>query len=225
MLPILLSACVDEPEEKDTLPPIVDTAADDTGGGDTDTDTVPEDLGDPYLAMVAAVPAGYLLDTCTLRIDVFVDGEAFDGAEITGTGGEWVGIQLAGDQQYSASAVWQDCTELNPSGTADSGTFSGVAGNLFLFGFNGANAVYTTVTQTVDFTGGEATITVVDGADTTGLEAIAAELGVTLVNVEGTTWLATFPTDLPVGRVLAALSADDAFVEGTPTWIDAPYWW
>jgi hypothetical protein len=218
---LFLLACAQPTEKPDEVIPSLD----DTGDTATDTaDTVPEDLGDPYLAMVAAVSPGILQDTCTLRIDVFLDGEAAGGEQISATGGEWVGLQLT-DAQYTASAVYQDCTELDPSGSFDSGVFSGVAGNLFLFWYNGANGGYTTLTQTRDFNGGLATVTVAAGADMTGLQTIAAELGVTLTNLSGDDWQATFPTDLPVGQVLAAFSRDDAFVEGSPDWIDAPYWW
>lgn len=225
MLLLALAACTDnEPTDGDVLPSYEDTAADTAAVTDT-SDPPPEDLGDPYLAMVVAIGEGILLDTCSVRIDVFVDGEAQAGEEIQASGGEWVGFDLDGASQYNASAVYQDCSEYNPSDTVESGTFSGVAGYVFLFWFNGANAGYTTLEQTTDYHGGMAEITLREGADTAGIEAIAADEGVTLVLREGTTWDATFDTAIPVARVLAAFSRDEAFVEGSPSWIDQPDWW
>ena len=60
----------------------------------------------------------------------------------------------------------------------------------------------------------------------TGLEAIAAGLGITFDPVAVGVYQSTFPTDLPVGRVISAFSADPAFLKGTPDWIDPqPWWW
>ncbi len=227
MLTLLLVACAPSApsDDKGALTGLGDTAAYtppiDTG------DPVPEDLGDPYLAMVAAVRPGYLDDTCTLRIEVFAAGVAQESQELVTTGGGWVGLQLSGEQQYTATATYDACSEFNPAGELASGTFSGIAGNLFLFWFNGANGGYGTLVQTQDYDGGRATVTTVDGADTAGIEAIAAGLGVTLARSDTatTTWEATFDTELPVGRVLAALARDPAFAEGSPAWIDAPSWW
>ena len=220
---LFLLACTGDPPKQDTAL----VGLDDTGETTTDTgDTAPpEDLGDPYLAMVAATPPDYLLSTCQMRVDVYIDGKAVDGASLAATGGEWVGIQLSGDEQYTASGVYEECTKLNPTGTVESGAFSGVAGYLFLFWYSGANQGYDTLVQTVDYNGGMAEITLVDGADTAGIDAIAAKLGVTLTLREGTTYDATFATDVPVGRVLSEMAKDEAFAEGSPSWIDAPSWW
>ncbi|MDP2312745.1 MAG: hypothetical protein Q8P41_07555 [Pseudomonadota bacterium] len=220
---ILLAACT-QPSVSDKEAPVDTDTAVVTDTGDTG-EAPPEDLGDPYLGMVAAVSPGILNDTCRLRVDIYVDGEAREGQEVMATGGEWVGLPLSGDDQYSATGLWENCTDLNPSGTVSSGTFSGVAGSLFLFWYNGANAGYATLEQTKDYEGGRAEITLAAGADTTGIVAIAAANNVALTQGEGDVWSAGFPTDVPVGQVLAAFSADPAFVEGTPAWIDAPYWW
>lgn len=220
---LLLLACTGSDPKPDTAL----HSLDDTGGTDTEThDTAPpEDLGDPYLAMVAATPPDYLLSTCRMRVDVYIDGKAVDGAEILAGGGEWVGLELSGDSQYTASATYEECTKLNPTGTVESGAFSGVAGYLFLFWYSGANQGYDTLVQTVDYSGGMAEITLEDGADTAGIDTIAASLGVTLTLREGTTYDATFPTEIPVGRVLSEFAKDEAFAEGSPAWIDAPSWW
>ena len=134
---LFLLACTGDPPKQDTAL----VGLDDTGETTTDTgDTAPpEDLGDPYLAMVAATPPDYLLSTCQMRVDVYIDGKAVDGASLAATGGEWVGIQLSGDEQYTASGVYEECTKLNPTGTVESGAFSGVAGYLFLFWYSGAD--------------------------------------------------------------------------------------
>ncbi len=218
---LLLLACTNKPPADEVLPSLADTSSDTADTGEAP----PEDLGDPYLAMVAAVPPGILRSTCSLRIDLFVDGEAQGGEQITAAGGEWVGIQLSGDATYTATGAYADCTELNPTGTLDSGSFSGVAGYLFLFWYNGANAGYTTLVQTEDYSGGLAEVVLEEGADPAGVQAIADSLGVTLTLREGTTWDAVFPTELPVGLVLSSLSRDPAFLEGSPAWIAEPYWW
>jgi len=217
----LLAACTDKLPNSDTAPVVTDTAADTADTGEAP----PEDLGDPYLAMVAAVDPGILLSTCTFAVDVLTDGVSIGGEQINAAGGEWVGVQLDGEASYTASGAWTDCTELNPTGQVTSGSFSGIAGYLFVLWYNGANAGYTSLFQTEDFYGGLAEIELDAAADPAGVEAIAADLGVTLVLREGATYDATFPTEVPVGKVLAAFSRDPAFIQGSPAWIARPYWW
>lgn len=222
MLILLACGYKETPEDTSVLDTIEDTDTDTTDTGDP----IPEDLGDPYLALVGAVPPGILQSTCAAELTVYEDDVLFTTISQSVLGGEWFGVDLSGDATYTATAAYSACSELDPDGDVlESGRFSGVAGFLFVFWLNGSNAGYASLEQTVDFNGGKATIELEPGSDPAGIQAIADGMGVVLTLSEPDTYDAVFPTDLPVGAVLSALSADPAFREGSPQWIDAPSWW
>lgn len=114
-----------------------------TGETGTTTETgstLPEDLGDPYLAMVAPVPPGFLYEDCVMRVELFSGEDALGVMEIDPVvGGEWAGMDLEGGVQYYISTYHSQCTKLTAEETAESGAFSGIAGLLFVYHFNGTN--------------------------------------------------------------------------------------
>lgn len=221
---LLLFACTETKLPDDS--PIVEVPTGDSGTTDTATEP-PEDLGDPYLAMVAAVPAGILAPDCVMRLDLLSGKETLLSISLDpALGGEWAGAPLEGGVQYRVSAYHSTCTEQTPSETIESGTFSGVAGLLFVYWFNGTNGGVEALTQTEDYAGGSVTITLQKGTPSTQIEAIAVDVGATLApGKEPDTYVASFPTETPIGVVLAAMSVADGFVEGTPAWIEKPNWW
>ncbi len=220
---LLLVACTQEKVPEDQVITDIPTTTDDSG---TTTEPI-EDLGDPYLAMVASVPRGILSTTCIMRMDLY----AGETNELTlelnpALGGEWAGAALDGGVQYHVSAYHSDCTQQTGEATIESGTFSGVAGLLFVYWFNGTNAGVESLVQTEDFAGGSVTITLAAGTPSTELETIGAAVGATVAPGKvADTYVATFPTDTPVGLVLAQMSVAAGFLEGSPDWISQPNWW
>lgn len=224
MLFLLFAACSGKTGDTDTvIAGLDDTATEDTG----DTAEVIEDLGDPYLAMVAAVPPGILASDCLMQLDLYANEVPVLSLKIDpALGGEWAGADLDGGVQYVVSAYHSTCTQQTPAETIESGTFSGVAGLLFVFWFNGTNAGVQALEQTVDFAGGSVTITLAPGTPSTEIETIAASFGATVSpGAEADTWLVSFPTELPIGAVLSEMAHASGFVEGTPDWIVRPNWW
>lgn len=223
LLPLaLLVACA---AAKTDPGPALAPVGDDTASDTDDTDTVAEaPLGDPFLAMVAATPADYLVSTCTVRVDVYEGGVASASNQFSATGGEWAGIALAGETQYTATATYDLCNDLNPSGEYTAGTFSGVAGYLFLFWYNGVNGGYTALTQGEHFVGGAARVVYDPAVPDADVQARAAGIGVT-ATLEGTEYALSWTTETNVGEVLSFFAQGDGFQTGTPEWIEAPYWW
>lgn len=220
----LLLACADP---VDTSDKILASDSGDTAEDTGDTNVVPEDLGDPYLAMVAPVPPGFLSADCVMRVELYSGDESLAILEINpAVGGEWAGMDLEGGVQYRVVAYHSQCTEQTPEETTESGTFSGVAGLLFVYRFNGSNSGVESLEQTIDFSGGTAYITLAPGTASEQLVADAAALGASItLGAEPDTYVATFPTDLPVGKVLSELAKVEGFVEGSPDWISQPGWW
>lgn len=221
---LLLVACQTKAPPSDTVLP-GDTA--DTGAPPDTGTPPPEDLGDPYLGLVAPIPRGILSSDCVMRAEVYT-GEALQfTVEINpALGGEWAGAGLDGGVQYKVKTYHSTCTEQTPEETEESGTFSGVAGLLFLYWFNGTNSGVEAMEQTVDFSGGSAFVTLAKGTDPTELETVAGGLGVTVApGTEADSYVLTFPTELPVGQVLAEVAAVEGFLEGSPDWIVQPGWW
>ncbi len=222
MLLLLLACNESKVPDDEVITDVVDTA------GDTATVTEPpEDLGDPYLAMVASVPRGILASDCIMRVDLL----SGDTSLLTLTldpalGGEWAGAPLDGGVQYRVSAYHSDCTVQTPAETIESGTFSGVAGLLFVYWFNGTNAGVESLVQTEDFAGGSVTITLAPKTQPTEIESIAAGIGATVTAGKvADTYVVTFPTETPIGLVLGAMSVAEGYLEGTPDWIEQPNWW
>jgi hypothetical protein len=196
----------------------------------TDTGELP-DLGDPYVAIVAAVDPGLLKSSCTIALDLYDAGSGELAASVSvGAGGrEWVGTQLEGGVQYTATGRWADCTNVEDrgSGQFEASTFSGNAGDLFLFRYDGVTAAFESLVQREDFEGGAATVTFVDGTMLADAQAVATAAGADdAALLEGTDlWTLRWTDDTPVGEVLTALSASGLYWSGSPLWIREPDWW
>lgn len=221
---LLLLACT---EPVDTGSKVITPETGDTEVDTADSEDVPEDLGDPYLAMVAPVPPGFLAEDCVMRVELYSGEDSLAILEIDPVvGGEWTGMDLDGGVQYRVVAYHSQCTDQTPEETTESGTFSGVAGLLFVYRFNGTNSGVESLEQTVDFAGGSVTITLVAGTSPDEITTIASSLGATLaMGADADTYVATFPTDIPIGRVLTEMAKADGFLEGSPDWIVKPGWW
>jgi hypothetical protein len=195
----------------------------------TDTGPIP-DLGDPYVAIVAAVDPGLLRSDCTVSLDLFEAGSAEPAASVSvgAAGREWVGAMLTGGVQYTATGRWTDCTNTD-RGTGDftSSTFSGVDGDLFLFRYDGVTAAFESLQQREDFEGGAVTVSFIEGTSAADAQEVALATGVEEASLpEGSTeWTLRWTQDLAVGEVLSTLSASDLYRAGSPVWIREPEWW
>jgi hypothetical protein len=188
------------------------------------------DLGDPYVAIVAAVDPGLLKSTCVLSLDLLDAGTGDVAASVSvGAGGrEWVGTQLQGGVQYTATGRWSDCTNTDRgTGEFSSSTFSGVEGDLFLFRYDGVNAAFESLVQREDFEGGGVSAAFAEGASATDVEALAAAAGAEeAAQADGSSdWTLRWTDATPVGAVLTSLSASSLYVSGAPIWIRQPEWW
>ncbi len=204
---LVASGCAQEIELKDT-------------GGER-----PRDPGDPYVSIVASVPSGTLNSTCVIGLDLIesTSGETAASVTVSASGRDWVGATLEGGVQYSAIGNWTDCTAgQGATGTFESSTFSGVAGDWFVFAYNGVRGEFETLKQTEDFEGAGAYFSVTDDGD-------AAALATTVAidaKRDGERYYASWTGSRAVGDVLSALSALDGYSEGEPEWSDeTPGWW
>jgi hypothetical protein len=188
-------------------------------------------LGEPYAAIFAATDPGYLRDECELGVELFESGSdtAAFSQSFRAQGGEWAGVAIGAEIQYTAEATWDDCTTLASTGTGTftSGTFSGSAGDMFLFRYDGVNGAYEVIVQREDFEGGRALITFVDTATSADVQTLAGEIGVQaeLVSTAGKEYEISWESARSVGSVLAAFADDNIYLEGGPVWIEVPDWW
>ncbi|MDP2312054.1 MAG: hypothetical protein Q8P41_04050 [Pseudomonadota bacterium] len=189
------------------------------------------ELGDPYAGIYAHAEPGYLRTDCTIGVDLYEVGVETLAASSTlyAQGGEWTGVQLGGTTQYTAEANWEGCTTLASTGTGSfsSSTFSGVAGDLFLFRYDGVTAAFETLVQRDDFKGGEALVTFVDESTSAEVAALAESIGVDadLVSTGSKQYEIHWDDTKAVAAVLAAFSEDDLYYDGQPVWITEPEWW
>lgn len=213
MLPALLTGC-------DAQVPL--------GAGDDVTPLA--DLGDPFVAVVAAVEPEYLNPSCVIGLDLYEVGADTPAASVTmaARGAEWAGTTLEGGVQYTASASWTECTPGGAgTGSFESSTFSGVEGDLFLFRYNGVNAAFEAYVQREDFEGGVATVTFAETSTAAEVEALADDLGVEtdLITSGGHDYYVSWSDTTSVGEVLSRLSEAEIYEDGGPVWTEAPDWW
>lgn len=189
------------------------------------------ELGDPYAAIYAATAPDYLRAACEIGVELFELGSETPAAsqEVDAQGGEWTGVALSASVQYTAEASWSDCTTVASTGTGSfsSGVFSGAAGDLFLFRYDGVTGAYEVIVQREDFEGGKALVTFVDSATSADVQTLAGEIGVEadLISTEGKQYAISWSDTTPVAAVLGAFSQDNLYFDGQPVWIDEPDWW
>lgn len=210
----LLGACVE-----DVVPP------------KEEEEEILADLGDPFVAIFASTAPEYLRDTCEIGIELFESGSetATASQSMRAQGGEWTGLSIGFETSYTAEASWSDCTTLDTTGTGSytSGTFSGNAGDIILFRYDGVTGAYEVIVQREDFVGGTALVTFVDTATSADVANLATAIGVQaeLVSTEGKEYVITWESTMSVGAVLAAFADDNIYLGGEPVWIDVPDWW
>jgi hypothetical protein len=197
---LLLAACTPDPE---------------------DTAKAGPPPADPFVGITLATGSGSLKSTCevTLTIRNEDDSVFYDGA-INGQGREWLGSRIEPGSLYTATAAWDDCSNTD-GGTGSMDTASAIsadAGTLLMFHYNGIDAQFDTMTQDVDFVGGEVDVELAAGTDGAALGSAAG--------VTEDVWAMNWDDATPIGEVLMLLSYDDSYVEGSPVWLgDPPNWW
>lgn len=195
---------------------------------DTDTGPWVAPLATTFLALAGNTYDGALKSTCTMRADVVsaADGSALASATLEpADGGLWGGLVLPEAEQVKATLTWSDCENTAAGeGTFPSSAFSGEPGDLFVMYYNGVGAGFEWMEQGVDHLGGEVRAQFVEGTE---VSSIAEGLGATSVADpdEAAFQRIAWTDERSVGEVLAALTADPAFVWGEPVWVAKPSWW
>ena len=188
-----------------------------------DTEPEPEaPLADLWVGIVAPVADNLFNTTCTLTVDVYdAAGEMVVATSTIGArGGEWTGVRVPPDTQYMGIGSWSSCNNSpNGTGSFESALFSGVAGDSFIFRYDGTTSAFEYLQQRADFYGGHAVATFEEGTD---VATLFADRNPT---AEGAEWTFDWMDTTPVGEVLATLSADPQYVSGGPVWIVQPEWW
>ncbi len=206
-----------------------------TGKVDLKDSGVIPDLGDPYVAIVASINPGQLQSTCAVTLTLLEQATGAVAAEVSlgVQGREWVGTLLEGEVLYSAVGAWSECTRTpeGREGSFSSGTFSGQAGDLFVFRFDGDNAGFDTLVQRDDYAGGVVDVTFVAGTPQATVDALVGGTSVTAASsgndADGNpVYRLSWTDETPVGEVLTRMSAAEAYYSGTPVWIaERPEWW
>ncbi len=212
------------------LLPLLAACGEDIAPGDKPAEELAE-LGEPYAGIVATTAPGYLRSECSLGVELFEAGSAVavDSVSINAQGGEWAGFVIAPETPYTAEAAWDTCTTVASTGTGTfaSNTFSGAAGDWFLFRYNGESGSFDSLTQRYDYEGGVALVTFVDTATSADVEALADSLGVSaeIVATDSKQYEITWRNATPVGAVLASFAESELYLDGEPVWIRIPDWW
>ena len=231
---LLLSAvaCDSSSNKTGTIP--VDTGED---SGSEDSVVKPPEivLGDPYVVMVGAASPGNFASTCELDLKLAdVAGNASPvNLSLNSKGCDWTGAGLTGGVQYRGQF-----TETGCNGAADKSydvqTFSGQKGFMFVMWYSGVNIGYSQLeqgTESGDFEGGEAHVTVTNSFPDANVQSIASGLGVTATlestSAAGNVYVVTWESELNVGEVLSGFTsqAGENYVSGEPIWISKPSWW
>ena len=188
------------------------------------------ELAVPWIAITAATAPDYLKSSCLIAVDRFDAGTetSLDHRETFARGGEWAAVEVPLETLTTATGSWRECLN-NDRGTGQfrSGTFSAQAGDLFVFRYVGTSAAFLTLVQGEDHEGGVVDVQFAEGVVQADVETLAATWGASVAPSEAFTggfelrWL----DDTNVAEVLAALSADERYVQGAPRWVRAPDGW
>jgi hypothetical protein len=233
LLLLSLGACTDGSDKSNSgeTGAVVDTA--DTA----DSAVKPPEiiLGDPYAVVVGASSPGSWASTCELDLKLVdnSDGSTAATIELAARGCDWAGAPLKGGTQYKGAFSATGCVA-GQDKTYESSTFSGEKGYIFALWYTGVNIGYSALEQgseSGDFYGGQAQITVANSYPDSNMQAIAAEIDATATlsstAASGNVYQVAWESELNVGEALshftAAVGTD--FVAGEPIWIAKPSWW
>ena len=140
---------------------------------------------------------------------------------------------MVGGTQYRGSFNATDCVA-GQDKTYESSTFSGEKGYIFALWYTGVNIGYSALEQgseTGDFYGGQAKVTVANSYPETNMQSVAASIDATATlsstAATGNVYDVTWESELNVGEALSHFTTEVGadFVAAEPVWIAKPSWW
>ena len=185
----------------------------------------------PWVSLAGATVSGAFKSTCTMSMDVV---DKADGALLAtvplapADGGRWAGMELPEGKQVTGTLSWNDCENTaDGTGSFESSTFSGNAGDLFVLHYDGVDAGFEYMVQATDHLGGEVHAQFDPDAIPSEVDGLIEGLGLTqrTDEADATFRYLSWTDATSVADVLASLSQDERFVWGEPTWVAKPAWW